>query len=202
LSLSDLKAKEQFSNYPPAKKNRIVYALIEKKQLFIPANKEIIVDLLKHQADYTGVNELNFTRGAIDLTVAQHWDDLLPLLQQIYDKPRAFCNYIDAFKAIRTMSGNPVSAEIISSVENFNKLSSYKSPIDSEEVKKTLNTLKNNKDQEAAAIYLISHIIFWGGKGVSFKGQIIPIVCLEALDRDTVKAALTKLVNNGKRDFW
>jgi hypothetical protein len=184
-----------FQSLPEGEKDSVVWMLYEDKEWGHPDQKLICQDLLSAQG-YTFANAVAWTTGAIDLTEAQGWKDLSPLISSIYERPKNWWVYERAFRYLRAQAGKPVSANIIADAQTLSAAGYYQTNVTDKQLSEVKKRLLKEPDKEAVLVYCIGQASTFGGKYSGDRGGLAAIDILKQLDQETVAKRVHQLLRD------
>lgn len=182
-----------FAKLPEAAKSKLVMELFDKGEFFQPARKEIVRDLLSTQSRYCGMNGPGFTMSAIALAQKEGWNEMIPLVEAIYQQPTSLHLFEAAFAYRRTVSGSPPPPEIMKAVETLVQAGWFRTRVTDEELSEHTKVLKSHADKEAVLVAAIRGAGSSRGKGGTERGLNALVEVLKNLDPAQVRPRLETL---------
>ena len=181
-----------FARLSDAQKDRIIWHLHEDKKWGQSDQKSICRDILLTQCYYSA-NAAAWTIKAIDLAESQGWNDLTPLIDGIYQRPRDIWVYERAFRYLRKQQSKPIPSEIVAATKVLARSGNYKNTVTDEEVRTSQKQLLGQADDEAVLVYAVNVAGGYAGKGGSDRGRKAAADVLKSLNKDSVNRRVRQL---------
>jgi hypothetical protein len=150
-----------------------------------------------HQG-YSFGNSSRWTIDAIDLAEKQHWNEMLPLVEKVYERPKDIWRYERAFRYLRRNHAQwLISPKLVADFEILRRAGNYQSDVTSEQLSEAIACLKAAQDHEALLVYGINVACQGIGKGGTMRGQSAACQVLQKIDRRMLTKRIRQLYLDG-----